>query len=43
MTEIRPGVFVGREAEIAVCREVLSQVIHGRGRALLIDGEPGIG
>jgi hypothetical protein len=43
MTGIRTGAFVGRDAELSVCREVISQVIHGRGRALLIDGEPGIG
>jgi DNA-binding CsgD family transcriptional regulator/tetratricopeptide (TPR) repeat protein len=43
MTEIRPGAFVGRKTEIALCREVLTRAIHGRGRTLLIDGEPGIG
>jgi DNA-binding NarL/FixJ family response regulator len=43
VTGIRPGTFVGREAEIAVCREVLGQAVGGQGRALLIEGEPGIG
>ena len=43
MAGSRPGAFVGRTGEIALCREVLSQVLQGRGRALLIDGEPGIG
>ncbi|HMH91174.1 MAG TPA: AAA family ATPase [Streptosporangiaceae bacterium] len=43
MTGTRPGVFVGRKSETVLCREVLSQVIHGRGRVLVIDGEPGIG
>jgi DNA-binding NarL/FixJ family response regulator len=43
MTGSRPSIFVGRKAEIAHCRELLSQVIRGQGRALLIDGEPGIG
>ena len=43
MAGSRPGAFVGRTSEIALCREVLSQVLQGHGRALLIDGEPGIG
>jgi DNA-binding CsgD family transcriptional regulator len=43
MDGIRPHAFVGRDEEFAVYRELLSRAIHGRGRALLIDGEPGIG
>jgi DNA-binding CsgD family transcriptional regulator len=43
MDGIRPPAFVGRDKEFAAYRELLSRAIHGHGRALLIDGEPGIG
>lgn len=34
---------VGRDSEIAVLRGALADVARGRGRALLVEGEPGIG
>jgi DNA-binding CsgD family transcriptional regulator/tetratricopeptide (TPR) repeat protein len=43
MDGIRPDAFVGRDAELAAYRELLGRAAHGRGGALLIDGEPGIG
>ena len=43
MDGIRLDAFVGRDAELAAYRELLSRAIHGRGGALLIEGEPGIG
>lgn len=36
-------VFVGREAELDVFRALLSGVVGGRGRSVLVEGEPGIG
>jgi DNA-binding CsgD family transcriptional regulator/tetratricopeptide (TPR) repeat protein len=35
--------FVGRDQEVSVLRAALADVLRGRGRALLIEGEPGIG
>ena len=35
--------FVGRDAELALLEQLLADVGAGRGRALLIEGEPGIG
>src|SRR5262249_15430894 len=43
MDGIRPDAFVGRDAELVAYRGLLSRAIHGRGGAVLIDGEPGIG
>jgi DNA-binding CsgD family transcriptional regulator/tetratricopeptide (TPR) repeat protein len=40
---IRPDAFIGREAELAAFRDILSLAVNGRGRAMLVDGEPGIG
>ena len=37
------GVFVGREADLAVLVECLDETMAGRGRVVLISGEPGIG
>lgn len=37
------GVFVGRERELAGLLEALHDAISGRGRLVLIGGEPGIG
>ncbi len=37
------GLFVGREAALAQLRESLSEAMEGRGRLLLLVGEPGIG
>jgi hypothetical protein len=34
---------VGRDSELAVLREALADVARGRGRAVLVEGEPGIG
>ena len=35
--------FVGRDREVSVLRAALADVLRGRGRALLVEGEPGIG
>ncbi|MDH6217889.1 ATP-binding protein [Streptomyces pseudovenezuelae] len=35
--------FVGRDAELALIGELLAGAVAGRGRAVLIEGEPGIG
>lgn len=35
--------FVGRERELAIMRAALEQTIAGRGRVMMISGEPGIG
>ena len=37
------GVFVGRERELADLKDGLDEVLGGRGRLLLLVGEPGIG
>ena len=39
----RRGVFVGRARELAALDDALSDALGGRGRVLLIGGEPGIG
>jgi DNA-binding SARP family transcriptional activator len=39
----RGGVFVGRARELAALEEGLSDALAGRGRIVLIAGEPGIG
>jgi tetratricopeptide (TPR) repeat protein len=36
-------VFVGRDAELAVIQGLIDDAIRGRGRLLLLEGEPGIG
>jgi DNA-binding CsgD family transcriptional regulator/tetratricopeptide (TPR) repeat protein len=38
-----PDGLVGRTAELATVRGAMAQVAAGRGRSLLIEGEPGIG
>ncbi len=37
------GVFVGREAELEELRSAVDEAVAGRGRLLLLVGEPGIG
>ena len=37
------GVFVGRDEQMAVLRSGLEETMSGRGRFLMIEGEPGIG
>jgi class 3 adenylate cyclase len=37
------GVFVGRERELEQMREAVDGALEGRGRLLLVTGEPGIG
>ncbi len=37
------GAFVGRESELAAATRVLHEAIGGRGRVMLLGGEPGIG
>lgn len=41
--EAARGVFVGREAEVAELREAWTDAVAGRGRLVLLVGEPGIG
>src|SRR5215469_16568289 len=44
MTPVTPaGVLVGREAELGLLRDLLRDAARGRGKAVLIEGEPGIG
>lgn len=38
-----PKVFVGREAELRLLRRLVAELRSGRGRAVLVEGEPGIG
>ncbi|MBQ11679.1 MAG: hypothetical protein CMJ45_09040 [Planctomyces sp.] len=38
-----PGVFVGRQREMAGLRTVLDEAISGQGRLVMLTGEPGIG
>jgi len=38
-----PGLFVSRTREVAVLEDLLEQVEQGRGQAVLLAGEPGIG
>jgi eukaryotic-like serine/threonine-protein kinase len=37
------GIFVGREAEVGQLRDELDEAMGGRGRVLMLVGEPGIG
>ncbi|TDV48658.1 BTAD domain-containing putative transcriptional regulator [Actinophytocola oryzae] len=39
----RAMTFVGRETELAVLQDAVSELIDGRGRAVWLSGEPGIG
>ncbi|MFF3561808.1 ATP-binding protein [Streptomyces sp. NPDC002574] len=43
MTVRSAAEFVGRDAELALLGELVADVAAGHGRALLIEGEPGIG
>jgi ATP/maltotriose-dependent transcriptional regulator MalT len=44
MTPVTPaGVLVGREAELNLLRDLLREAARGRGKAVLVEGEPGIG
>ncbi|MEO6089850.1 MAG: BTAD domain-containing putative transcriptional regulator [Umezawaea sp.] len=38
-----PEVFVGRESELSALRTALNDVLNGRGTAVWVEGEPGIG
>jgi DNA-binding SARP family transcriptional activator/DNA-binding CsgD family transcriptional regulator/tetratricopeptide (TPR) repeat protein len=38
-----PEVFVGRESELSALRTALNDVLTGRGTAVWVEGEPGIG
>jgi DNA-binding NarL/FixJ family response regulator len=38
-----PGVLIGRDAEVARLRAWVRQAVFGRGQAVVIEGEPGIG
>ncbi|HEY3263789.1 MAG TPA: AAA family ATPase [Actinomycetota bacterium] len=40
---VREGVFVGRERELAELVASLDEAFGGRGRLVLLSGEPGIG
>jgi DNA-binding SARP family transcriptional activator len=42
-TDTARGVFVGREAELAELRTGLENALGGRGRLIMLVGEPGIG
>jgi class 3 adenylate cyclase/tetratricopeptide (TPR) repeat protein len=42
-TSARKTIFVGRDSELAVLNDFLRQVVSGRGRAIGVVGEPGIG
>ena len=37
------GVFVGRETELTALRAAIDDALAGRGRLVLLAGEPGIG
>jgi Cdc6-like AAA superfamily ATPase len=37
------GDLIGRENELALLHSLLREAAHGRGSAVLIEGEPGIG
>ena len=39
----RGGVFVGRQQEMAVLERALNDALSGRGRLVMLAGEPGIG
>jgi tetratricopeptide (TPR) repeat protein len=42
-TEPPPGLLVGRDSELAMLAGLVNDVAEGRGGAVLIEGEPGIG
>src|SRR5581483_9405278 len=43
MESLAEGVFVGREQEVGRLREALEEAFEGRGRLMMLVGEPGIG
>jgi len=43
LDRLAAGVFVGREAEVTQLRTALDDALSGRGRMVLLAGEPGIG
>ncbi|MDQ3486073.1 MAG: protein kinase [Actinomycetota bacterium] len=43
LNRLAAGVFVGREAEVVAIRRTCDDALGGRGRLVLVAGEPGIG
>jgi predicted ATPase len=43
MVAATPVALVGRSSELADLQSAVSDLVAGRGRAILIEGEPGIG
>ena len=43
LDRLEAGIFVGREQELTALRAVVEDALAGRGRILLLAGEPGIG
>ena len=43
MTSQPNQIFIGRQQEMAVLASALDDALSGRGRLVMLDGEPGIG
>src|SRR5215207_3624215 len=43
MVAASPGALVGRRPELGELRAAVAGLVAGRGRAILVEGEPGIG